>query len=112
MQVSRCFTLLLLGAYLACLTTGCRKKIAVSPPAPPAPVKEVAPPPPSAPTASLTAEPSTVEPGQSVTLKWSTKDATETAISGVGSVELEGRTDVRPEKSTTYELVAKGRVAL
>ena len=108
MQVSRSLALLVISASLACLTTGCRKKVAVAPPAPPAPVKEVAPPPPAAPTASLTAEPTTVEPGQSVTLKWSTTDAAEAAISGVGSVEMEGHMEVRPDKSTTYELVAKG----
>ncbi len=108
MQVTRSIALLVIGASLASVTTGCRKKVAVAPPAPPAPIKEVAPPPPNAPTVTLTAEPSTVEPGQSVTLKWSTTDATEATISGIGAVEAEGRTEVSPEKSTTYELVAKG----
>jgi len=108
MQVRRCFTFLVVVVSLACFTTGCRKKVDVAPPPPPAPAKEVTPPPPSAPTASLTAEPAAIEPGQSVTLKWSTTDATEATVSGIGTVEIEGRQEVRPEKSVTYELVAKG----
>ncbi|HLK65232.1 MAG TPA: OmpA family protein [Bryobacteraceae bacterium] len=89
------------------LTSGCRKKVAVAPPAPPS-AQEVPPPAPKAPAASITAEPSTVEAGQAVTLKWSSTDATEAAISGIGSVAVEGRQQVRPENATTYELVAQG----
>lgn len=97
---------LLVGASLSLVTTGCKKKVAVTPPAPP--VTTPAPPPPRAPSASLTAEPATVEAGQSVTLTWSTTDASEATISGIGSVAVEGNQAVQPVKSTTYELVAMG----
>ena len=71
MRVKFSFTLLVLGLSLTGLTTGCRKKVAVAQPAPP-PVQEPAPPPaPSLPTASLSAEPASIEAGQAVTLKWS-----------------------------------------
>jgi peptidoglycan-associated lipoprotein len=71
-------------------------------------VQEAAPPPPSLPTASLTAEPATIESGQAVTLQWSTTDATAATISSLGTVAVEGKRQVRPEKSITYELVATG----
>jgi len=107
MRIRYKITLLLVVISLVGLTSGCRKKVAVAPSAPP-PAQEVPPPPPKVPAASITAEPSTVEAGQAVTLKWSSTDATEAAISGIGSVAVEGRQEVRPEKVTTYELVAKG----
>ena len=100
-------TLLLVGMSLLGLTTGCKKKVAVAPPAPP-PAQEAPRPAPKAPAATITAEPSMVEAGQPVTLKWSSTDATEATITGLGTVAVEGRQEVRPEKSTTYELVAKG----
>ena len=104
----RCdITVLLLGICLIGLTSGCRKKVAVVQPAPP-PVQELPLPAPKAPAASITAEPSMVEPDQPVTLNWSSTDATEATISGLGSVAVEGRQEVRPAKATTYELVAKG----
>ena len=100
-------TLLLVGMSLMGLTTGCNKKVAVAPPAPP-PAQEAPRPAPKAPAATITAEPSIVEAGQPVTLKWSSTDATEATISGLGTVAVEGRQEVRPAKATTYELVAKG----
>jgi len=99
-------TLLLIGASLAAVTTGCRKKVAVAP-APPR-VQEIAPPLPSAPTASLSVEPGTIEPGQAATLRWSSTDATEATLSGIGKVTIEGKQDVQPATSTTYELVVTG----
>ena len=103
----RCNVTLLVGVFLVTLTTGCKKKVAVTPPAP-TPVQEVTAPTPKAPFASITAEPSKIEPGQAVTLKWIATDATEVAISELGLVAVEGKQEVRPVKSTTYELVAKG----
>ena len=58
--------------------------------------------------ASITAEPSMVEAGQPVTLKWSSTDATRSDDLRLGTVAVEGRREVRPENATTYELVAKG----
>src|SRR5690349_4486323 len=78
----------------------CKKK---PPPAPAAP-----PPPPPTPTASLNANPTTVEKGQSVTLTWRTENATSASIEGVGNVDLSGSQAVTPQDSTTYRLVARG----
>jgi peptidoglycan-associated lipoprotein len=100
-------TVMAISVFLFGMTTGCRKKVAVAQPAPP-PVQEAAPPPPATPTATLNAEPSTIEPGQTVTLKWSSANATEATISSVGSVPVEGKQDVQPAKSTTFELVVNG----
>ncbi len=72
------------------------------------PTQEVAPAPPAAPDASLSAEAAVIERGQPVTLKWSSVNATEATISGVGTVALEGTQQVYPEESTTYQLVATG----
>jgi peptidoglycan-associated lipoprotein len=107
MRVRSDITVLLLGISLMGLTTGCTKKVAVAPPAPPA-LPEAPRPTPLGPTASITVEPLVVEAGQAATLKWSTTDATAVTISGLGTVAAEGQQEVRPAKSTTYELVANG----
>jgi len=107
MRIRRNITVLLLGVSLIGLTSGCKKKVVVATPAPP-PVQEIPIPAPEAPAASITAEPSMVEAGQPVILMWSSANATEATISGLGSVAVEGRQEVRPEKATTYELVATG----
>ena len=107
MRIRRNITVLLLGVSLIGLTSGCKKKVVVATPAPPS-VQEIPIPAPEAPAASITAEPSMVEAGQPVTLMWSSANATEATISGLGSVAVEGRQEVRPEKATTYELVATG----
>jgi peptidoglycan-associated lipoprotein len=102
-------TFLLMIAAAVGLTAGCHKKVAVAPPPPPPTVEEkIAPPAPNAPTASLIAEPSTIMPGQAITLKWSSTDATDVRISGVGTVSVEGAQEIRPTESTMYELVATG----
>ncbi|MBV9086375.1 MAG: peptidoglycan-associated lipoprotein Pal [Acidobacteriaceae bacterium] len=79
---------------------GCHKKPAAAPPPPP--------PPPAAPTASITANPSTIERGQSTTLSWRTENATDVNIDGLGAVDANGSKQVTPTDSTTYRLVAKG----
>jgi peptidoglycan-associated lipoprotein len=62
-------------ALSAIMTLGaCKKKVAPPPPPPP--------PPPAAPTASLTANPNTVEKGQPTTLTWETTNATDINIDG------------------------------
>src|ERR671926_846056 len=78
----------------------CKKKVAPPPPPPP--------PPPAAPTASLTANPSTIEKGQSTTLTWETQNATDVSIDGIGAVQPSGSQSVTPADSTTYHLMAKG----
>jgi len=90
----------LLGVVL--LAGACHKKPVPAPPAAP-------PPPPPAPTVTLTAEPSTVEKGQSVTLSWTSQNATDLTLDpGVGKVQAQGSTTVTPQDSTTYTLTATG----
>jgi peptidoglycan-associated lipoprotein len=91
----------LLGVVL--LAGACKKKVAAAPPPPPPP------PPPPAPTVTLTAEPSTVDKGQSVTLSWSSQNATDLDLEpGVGKVQASGSSSVTPQDSTTYTLTATG----
>ncbi len=78
----------------------CHKKTAPPPPPPP--------PPPAAPTASLTANPETVDKGQPTTLTWQTTNATDVSIEGIGAVQPSGSQQVTPTDSTTYTLTAKG----
>jgi|SRR5579872_4355462 len=85
-------TILTLGA--------CKKKVA--PPSPPPP------PAPPAPTASLTVSPTVVERGQSATLTWDTRNATDIIVDSIGSVPPSGSESVMPTESTTYHLTAKG----
>jgi peptidoglycan-associated lipoprotein len=57
----------------------------------------------------LTAEPGTVEKGQSVTLSWTSQYATDLNLDqGVGKVQAQGSTTVTPQDSTTYTLTATG----
>jgi peptidoglycan-associated lipoprotein len=87
-----------LGVILA--LGACTKK-KVPPPPPP-------PPPPPSPTASLSANPSSVQAGQSATLSWQTSNATDVSIDGIGAVQANGSQQVTPADSTTYHLTAKG----
>jgi peptidoglycan-associated lipoprotein len=93
------------GALIATLGTlmflgACAKKVAPPPP----------PPPPSAtaPTASLSANPNTIDPGQATTLSWQTTNASDVSIDGIGPVDVSGSRQVTPADSTTYRLLAKG----
>jgi peptidoglycan-associated lipoprotein len=57
---------------------------------------------------AFTVEPSTVERGQSATLKWSVTNATSVIIDhGIGSVDVSGQRTVVPADSTTYALTAR-----
>jgi peptidoglycan-associated lipoprotein len=87
-----------LGAIL--FLGACHKKAAPAPPPPP--------PPPPAPTATLTANPETIDKGQSSTLTWQTSNATDVSIEGIGAVQPNGTQQVTPTESTTYTLTAKG----
>ena len=87
-----------LAAVLA--VSACGKKKAAPPPPPP-------PPPAPAPTASLTANPNTINAGQSTTLIWKTDNATSVVIDQLGTVDPSGSRTVTPPISTTYRLVAK-----
>ena len=92
---SSIFILTLLAALL--LISGCKKKEKPLPPPPPA----------KAPTATLSANPTSIQPGQSSTLTWSTQDATDVTLDG-NKVDPNGSQPVTPTQTTTYHLVAKG----
>jgi peptidoglycan-associated lipoprotein len=79
---------------------GCHKKQPAPPPPPP--------PPPPAPTASISANPATINAGQSTQLTWQTDNATDVSIDGVGKVQASGSQTVTPTDSTTYRLTASG----
>jgi len=59
---------------------------------------------------SFTAAPSTINPGQAVTLTWSTSNATSVTISQIGAVSTAGTMTVVPTSSTTYTLTVSGDV--
>jgi peptidoglycan-associated lipoprotein len=90
------------AAFVAMLLLGgCAKKAAkVTPPPSPAPVP--------VPTATLAANPSVVQPGQSSLLTWQTCNANEITIAELGTLPPSGSRSVVPSASTTYTLFAKG----
>ncbi len=108
-QRSRLGMLLLLSA-LVLFAVSCGKKAPPPPPPPPPPTATTAPPPVSPPVInSFTAEPSTIEAGQSSTLRWSITGATDMSIDhGVGAVQSSGQRQVFPPTSTSYTLTARG----
>src|ERR1700678_960037 len=108
-QSSRTCMLVLLSV-LVLFAVGCKKKVPPPPPPPPPTPTVTAPPTPAAPVInSFTAEPSTVEPGQSSTLRWSISGATDMSIDrGVGAVQSSGQRQVFPRASTSYTLTARG----
>lgn len=101
--------MVLLGILASVVLMGaCHKtKVTAAPPPPPPPAAKPAPPP--APTVTLTAEPSTIEKGHSVTLSWSSENATSLDLEpGVGNVQANGSTTTTPQDSTTYILTVSG----
>jgi len=93
------FRLLFATGFIA-LLSGCPSKTPVA--------KAPPPPPPPAPTASIDATPSSVQPGQPVTITWKTENATDVAIAQIGAVQPNGSQTLTPSESTTYHLTAKG----
>jgi len=99
----------MLVVWLAMFAAGCKKKVPPpAPPPPPPPVEKPAPPP-KAPSISFSAEPSSVERGQSASLRWEVTDATSVSIDqGIGTVQANGTRRVFPSDTTTYTLTATG----
>jgi peptidoglycan-associated lipoprotein len=92
----------LLGFVL--VSAGCRHQVAAKPPVPESPVN-----PPAQPTVALDASRTNVTRGQSVTLRWSSTNATSVSVTPeVGSVAAQGATTVVPTQSTTYTAMATG----
>ncbi len=83
---------------LLALVIGCGGK--KQPPPPP-------PPPPKPVTATLSANPTSIQRGQSATLSWSTDGATDVTLEG-NKVDATGSQTVSPTDTTTYHLSAKG----
>ena len=108
----RKFSIICLALALAMFAAGCKKKVpAPAPPAPPPPVVTPTPPPPAAPTvAQFTAEPTSIQRGQTSTLRWEvTGNVTSVSINqGIGTVQSTGSNRVSPSDSTTYTLTATG----
>lgn len=94
---------------LAMFAAGCKKKAPPPPPPPPPPVEKPAPPPVAPSIAEFVAEPTSIERGQSSTLRWNVTDATSVSIdNGIGTVQAAASRRVFPGASTTYTLTATG----
>ena len=103
MHYSNRKTLVVAASLAAILTVaGCHKKHPAPPP-PPAP-----PPAAPAPTATITANPESINPGDESVLTWNTTGATNVSIVGLGTVASSGTQSVRPTQTTSYHLVAQG----
>jgi peptidoglycan-associated lipoprotein len=102
-RVSSRLSLVVSSAALLVIA-GCSKKPSLPPPV------AVAPPPaPAKPTASISADKSTINPGDSARLSWTTTNAENVSIAPeVGAVTAQGNTAVTPSTSTTYTLTASG----
>jgi peptidoglycan-associated lipoprotein len=87
---------------LVLVATGCRSKKPVIAQTPTAPKPQMA-----APTATLSVSPESVQKGQSAELTWSTENASDVTIDGLGNVSASGSKTVTATESTTYHLMAK-----
>src|SRR3982751_2485763 len=103
-SLRRALTVVAFAAALGAVT-GCHKKDKAVNPATLGPLPAA---PAAAPTATLAADPVTIDLGQSVVLNWRTTGATVVTIDGVGEVPLNGTRTVLPAASTNFHLVAKG----
>jgi peptidoglycan-associated lipoprotein len=98
---------ILFGTLLAilALSAACKKPAPQAPPPPPPPPAA----PPARPTANLQASSNIIQRGESVTLTWSSTNATSLTLSpGIGNVSAEGTQRVTPQDSITYTLTATG----
>lgn len=110
----RKITVLAIALSLAMFVAGCKKKAPPPPPPPPpAPVDRTPTPPPARPApvvSQFTAEPTSIQRGQSATLRWEvTGDVSSVSIDqSIGTVQNTGNRRVTPSDSTTYTLTATG----
>ena len=87
------------------LVAACKKPAPQAPPPPPPPAVA----PPARPTVTLQSSSTFIQKGESVTLTWSSTNATTLSLSpGVGNVSPEGSTRVTPSDSITYTITATG----
>ena len=103
----RTVSAILLAFSLFIIAAGCKKKVPPPPPPPPPPVVK----PPAKPViTTFVAEPSSIQRGQSSTLRWSVQNADSVSINqGIGTVQSSGNRKVFPSSATTYTLTAKGK---
>ncbi|MBZ5697925.1 MAG: peptidoglycan-associated lipoprotein Pal [Acidobacteriia bacterium] len=104
---TRTYTKALFGTLLVvvALVAACKKPAPQAPPPPPPPAVA----PPARPTVTLQSSSTFIQKGESVTLTWSSTNATTLSLSpGVGNVSPEGSTRVTPPDSTTYTITATG----
>ena len=95
--------LLISTCSIALFIAACKKPIA--PPPPPPPPAPVA----AKPTATLSADRTSIQKGESVRLSWTTTDAQNISIAPeVGAVTAQGSTTVTPADSATYTITATG----
>jgi peptidoglycan-associated lipoprotein len=98
----------LFGTLLVVVALGaaCAKKpVATTPPPPPPPVEA----PPARPTVNLQASSTFVQRNETVTLTWSSTNATSLNLSpGIGPVTAQGTQRVTPSDSMTYSITATG----
>jgi peptidoglycan-associated lipoprotein len=89
---------------------GCRKKPAPAPPPPPPKVEAPKAAPAKPAITTFEAEPSTIERGQSATLRWAvTGDTTDISISPqIGTVAASGSRQVFPTSTSSYTMTATG----
>ena len=97
------------------LSSGCRGIVGKSPTTPtptnPQPPSNNPPPAQQAPTVAFSATPASVTAGETVTLTWSSTDATSVSISpdpGIGTLALSGTAQVKPTQTTAYTITAQG----
>jgi peptidoglycan-associated lipoprotein len=98
---------ILLSTLLAilALSAACKKPAPQAPPPPPPPPAA----PPARPTVNLQASATSIQRGASVTLTWSSTNATTLSLSPeIGNVTAEGTQRVTPQDSITYTLTATG----
>lgn len=101
--VELCALLTLIAVTAACHKRPPAAAIPAAPPSGPAPA------PPGPPTCTLTAEPATITAGQSVTLTWTSTNATTLELKpGLGQQEAQGSTSATPAESSTYTLGVTG----
>jgi peptidoglycan-associated lipoprotein len=109
----RKIVILALVVWLVVFAVGCKKKVPAPPP-PPQPIVQPPPPPPPPPPAptvvQFTADPASIQRGQSATLRWEVSgQATNVSINqGIGTVQNTGSQRVSPTDSTTWTLTATG----
>jgi peptidoglycan-associated lipoprotein len=113
---TRTLSTAVLSGMLLFAAAGCKKKTPAPPPPPPAAASNdnITPPPPPPPKPqaaridTFTAEPSSIERGQSSTLRWAIANATDMSIDqNLGTVVANGTRQVFPSNTTTYTLTAR-----